>query len=561
MLPGGSLLLLKVPSMSAASVTLLSCLACLAIGDVTSLATSLPGGGDGTHATNSLPLVEDYLQDTVPATFDLVAWDPKQQRDQHSQVRLARQEFQEKVSDALASPQHLTVTQQNQVKQWMQRVVLAEMTSLNNDSLTQLGKLRTNLFRDYVDKASRTNRLFLVDQVIVPKAITIARGDYHPAVRVNSIQILNWLDLQPGVSGSQYPEPSRRALAGLISLATDPQSPDYVVAIAMVGLQRQADLHSQVPPSSRMSAEMQMQVLQTSLQILNRFQDSENDQQPGYMISRRAVQTIGALSHWELPKPTPVNHQLQNIVDNGDAGVWLRMDALAVLAQLPNEDPDLLLQQVGRLIVQIVRQEQESLLAFQNRLAWEQQIAAKTGSGRNKRNTSPDRMADLGNSQGNTSAKLEVGNGKKDASSAGGRWGQLDHGTLLPYHLHYLRTNIKQVTLAARGILGTQPKTDKGIRFLPAVRQRPATMELIQAIDDQLVALQHDTDLGLVEEKVLSQREKSQLSNIELQLLSAPVTLRMLHQIDTRVETLEMLSTSLGNQNQRADVLTTAPGH
>ena len=526
-------------------------------------AVGLAGVSANTPALAWLPPapVQDtvtYEQDVIPPQFDTSTLDPKADRARYQAVREARSEFESKVQSALGSSSNLNSSQQDDVRNWVGRIVLAEMTLINPDVQMRLGEMRNQLFRDYVGKATTTpNRTFLVDFVILPKVFDIAKKNYHPAARVNAIQIMNWLDLREGASGSQLPQPSRKALGNLLDLVADQNSPDYVVAAAMIGIQRQAELDGQVPNSEKMDAADRNRLVDEALKLLAKYEKTRTDSDPGYLISRRVVQSLDGLN---LPENAPqfaaVKSALEKISADLDAGPWLRMDAMVALSEMPISDPAAFVKRLGQLVTRVVKLERKSMVAAQNKVVLEEQINEKTGAASAKKASSSaaDRMADLGGA-GAAGATLGEGGGTGGgAGSYGGmNFGMFAGGDLLPYHLYYLRTNVKLATSAAQQILGTADKVRTGLKFRQDIQQNNEAMQLINTIDAELKNLQKDTDIGLVEEKELTDRERRMMTIKQLELLDAPTIVRVLGQMSMRIEELENIVGKIELEGEKED--------
>ncbi len=72
----------------------------------------------------------------------------------------------------------------------------------------------------------------------VRSATSLARGNYHPGVRINATLLLAQLNDQP--PGAQPPVPAQATIAPLVGLYRDQTAPDGVRAAALIGLHRWA---------------------------------------------------------------------------------------------------------------------------------------------------------------------------------------------------------------------------------------------------------------------------------------------------------------------------------
>lgn len=125
------------------------------------------------------------------------------------------------------------------------------MTSPAPDQLAQLAKMRKDLFQLYLNVANGADAPREHVMGLSIKAMkSIAKGNFHPAVRYNATLILGQLDKTPGrtgAGGGTPPVPLPAATAALVELleaaAADPAAvaPPVVVG-ALVGLDRHTRL-------------------------------------------------------------------------------------------------------------------------------------------------------------------------------------------------------------------------------------------------------------------------------------------------------------------------------
>jgi hypothetical protein len=136
-----------------------------------------------------------------------------------------------------------------------------------------------------------------------------------------------------------------------------------------------------------------------------------------------------------------------------------------------------------------------------------------------------------------------------------------DEDGLFPYHLHYARANVKVAVATARNIMGTAPRTTglKTTLANDAEAQRLITL-LEKELKDLLVA----SDIGFVEEKPLTEAERSTLARINpdaLYLREQSNSVRVLAGFGNGVTALEKLvgKVELTAKDQETEELATAP--
>lgn len=490
----------------------------------------------------------DYLTDAVPEQFNLVGLDPRTDRNKFSQVRSARSDFESKVSTALSSPNALSGADQSAVLNWVGQVLMAEMTTLNPDAQAKLGDLRQEFFRKIVRATSDNNRAYLLN-VILPKAVDIASKNYHPAARVNAVIIMGLLDSQEGISGQRPPKPHLAALGELLKIVDDPQSPDYLVAASLSGLQRHAEIDGQLPARDRMQPAVRTMMVDSMLRLIAKYDANQTEDQPGYLLSRRAVQTLDGLSLPAAdPKTAEVKAALTKVATKMEAGKWLRLDAFLALSRLPIDDPKVYLENLGQLVVYVTKDSRARVLLAQKMVKIDQLIKEKTGFAQAKKKTTSQRQrtGPMIGSGGGESMRVGDGDGMPGAGGGmGGGMGGMDgmgdfsEDGLFPFHLHYARTDVKIVVAGTRSILGTADKTPTGLKA--AFADKPETVKLIDQLEKELKALLAVTDIGFVEEKPLSESQKRTMNPNELFLREQSNSVRVLAGMGQSAESLEKI--------------------
>ncbi|MDP1563856.1 MAG: hypothetical protein Q8M16_20950 [Pirellulaceae bacterium] len=487
-----------------------------------------------------------YLTDTVPEQFNLVGLDPRTDRNKMTQVRTARGDFESKVTAALGSANALSGADQPTVLNWVGQVLMAEMTTLNPDAQAKLGDLRQDFFRKIVRATSDNNRAYLLNSVILPKAVDIASKNYHPAARVNAVIIMGLLDSQEGISGQRPPKPHLAALRELLKIVDDPQSPDFLVAASLSGLQRHAEIDGQLPARDRMQPAVRTMMVDSMLRLIAKYDANQTEDQPGYLLSRRAVQTLDGLSLPAAdPKTAEVKAALTKVATKMKAGKWLRLDAFLALSRLPIDDPKVYLENLGQLVVYVAKDSRARVLLAQKMVKIDQLIKEKTGFAQAKKKSTSQRQRTgpmIGSGGGES---MRVGDGDGMPGGMGGGMGGMDgmgdftEDGLFPFHLHYARTDVKIVVAGTRSILGTAEKAPTGLKA--AFADKPETVKLIDQLEKELKALLAVTDIGFVEEKPLTESQKRTMNPNDLFLREQSNSVRVLAGMGRSAESLEKI--------------------
>lgn len=487
-----------------------------------------------------------FVTDTVPDQFNLVGLDPRTDRTKVSEVRRLRGEFESRVTAALGSANALPGADQDVVRNWVGQVLMAEMTTLNPDAQAKLGDLRQDFFRKIVRATSDNNRAFLLNNVIMPKAVDVANKNYHPAARVNAVITIGLLDSQEGISGQRPPKPHLSALRELLKIVDDPQSPEYLVAAALSGLQRHAEIDGQLPDRERLRPDVRTLVVDSMLRVIAKYDAKQAEDQPGYVLSRRAVQTLDGLSLPAAdPKTSEVNAALTKVATKLEAGKWLRLDALVALSRLPIDNPKAYLDNLGQLVVYVAKDARARVLLAQKMIKIDGLIKEKTGSAQARRKAASDGVPMDGpvTAGGGQSKSLgqdsDMGGGRMSGMSGMSGMGDFSEDGLFPFHLHYARTDVKIAVAGARSILGTAEKTPTGLKA--AFAANAEMVKLIDRLEVELKALMATTDIGFVDEKPLTESQKRTMDRNELFLREQSNSVRVLAGMGRSAEALEKI--------------------
>lgn len=486
---------------------------------------------------------EAYLTDAIPAQFNSSGLDPKTDRNKIADIRRVRGDFESKVVAGLQSGNALSAADQGMVRNWVEQVLLAEMTTLNADAQTGLGKMRQDFIQKIVRQTSDSNRPFLLG-VVLPKVVDVASKNYHPAARINAAIIIGLLDAQEGVPGERPPKLYLAALGELLKIIDNPESPEYLVAASLSGVQRHAEIDGQLPARERLRADIRTRIVDSMLKVIAKHDSNQAEDQPGYLLSRRAVQTLAGLS---LPAADPqvadVKTALTKVATKTEAGKWLRLDAFLALSELPIDTPKVYLDNLGQLVVYVTKDARARVLLAQQQVKIDEMIKDKTGQAKEKkaRSTGPAIEGPVGA----TGANIGDNTGAEQArGSMGGMTGMsglsdFSEDGLFPYHLHYARIDVKLVVSAARSVLGASGKTPTGLKAAYAADAE--TTKLIDELEKELKALLAATDIGFVEEKPLTAAQERTMAPAEKFLRSQSNSVRVLAGMGRSSEALEKL--------------------
>jgi len=153
------------------------------------------------------------------------------------------------------------------------------MTNTDPLALGQLGEKRVDLFRRYINAAKSPAARDHLIGLTLKSMTSIAKGQFHPAVRYNAALIIGQLDQQPGV------KPLPAATDALVTLLESDQVSTPVKSAALVGLQRHTALGVEPPLAERITT--------AALAMANRAEPPEDVTPRVYgWIKRQAAQVL-----------------------------------------------------------------------------------------------------------------------------------------------------------------------------------------------------------------------------------------------------------------------------
>ncbi len=235
---------------------------------------------------------------------------------------------------------------------FMREFVLASMAQTDEQSLSEMSKRRADFMRQFLGaEFSSPNRIYLIEQLVIPTMRRVAEGNFHPAARVNAAVLIGQLNNSEFDTATRRPPtPNPLAFRTLLDLVEAADVPLFVKAGAFAGLQRIAQLHG--TNAARMdSAEIQRLSTAASSIVEGRAAGQDAwDPEGRIWIERRAVQVLGELR--QTGAAGEVVTLLNRIVSNDQLDDWLRFDAVVALGQLNYASADMA--QVGTTLKNVI---------------------------------------------------------------------------------------------------------------------------------------------------------------------------------------------------------------
>lgn len=211
--------------------------------------------------------------------------------------------------------------------------IFAEMAQTEDIYLSNLATKRKDFLRKFLaNEFSGSNRIYLIERLLLPTMQKVAEGNFHPAARLNAVLLIGLANNLDGNSFSgEAPTPNGACVKYLISVMNQESLPVYLKVGAYTGLHRVAQIEGVQP---RIDANDAKQLFAMALSICEgKF--AGQDQWPkdvNYWLRRRAVQTLGFLHN-----PGPAGETvaaLLALVDDKQQEFLLRLDAVESLGLL-----------------------------------------------------------------------------------------------------------------------------------------------------------------------------------------------------------------------------------
>lgn len=126
------------------------------------------------------------------------------------------------------------------------------MTVTDPEKVGDVGKLRTDFFKNYVLKATNLEAQAELTKLAYGSMVKILGAQNppcHPAARYNAVLILGQLD-EDYAAAKPYPAATKALTAIVDSATTANRFPPAVILGALIGLERHAQLRASLPPES-----------------------------------------------------------------------------------------------------------------------------------------------------------------------------------------------------------------------------------------------------------------------------------------------------------------------
>lgn len=267
-----------------------------------------------------IPIAQDYL---IPELPDGVSREKRKeiQSEISSKRTRIKRDRTSTVNGIVGKSQLNRATAGN----FMKLYVFANMTQTDDETLSQLGKLRAEFLDDYLsEKVTGGNREFVINTTI-PAMKFLVEGNYHPSVRLNAILIVGMIN-QVEPTKTQGPRPSAAAINYLLTAMNDPALPDYIKIGAMSGLHRNAMFDGKLPANTTFIDDgSKTQIGDIAYAIINNSFAGQDKwkSEPNYWLRRRSVQILGFLkSSGERAA------KVIEIMGDENEKPWIRFDAM-----------------------------------------------------------------------------------------------------------------------------------------------------------------------------------------------------------------------------------------
>lgn len=192
----------------------------------------------------------------------------------------------------------------------------------------------------------------------IPPGTALAKGNFHPAVRVNAMLMVGRLN----ASGGNPPAPLPQALPAMVAAVRDPQQIDAVRVAALIGILRHAESGISDPDARKAVADMAANLAAAPTPPAGRTPEGHA------WIRARAVEILGAMG-WVGNATAgnigePAAKLLADIAADPQQTIWLRCAAGRALGGLRYQgagglDPEQLMRTLGRLAIDVVAAEDQ----------------------------------------------------------------------------------------------------------------------------------------------------------------------------------------------------------
>ena len=263
---------------------------------------------------------------------------------------------------------------------WFQQVVIPEMTLGDPDSLRQLTERRASFFKMYFTDPSNTSsgnitfkrnaqRRLALDIALPMFSEIVTNNDavsYAREVKINAMIVIAELNLSEGKQNDYPPVPLPEALTFMLNQFNAADTPDYLKALALIGIQRHALIDAQLK-SNQVSDADRNRIKTLCVELLGDKPDDRSDDLH-YWMQRKAASIAGAYGD-----PIAAG-ALAKIMADTKARTWLRCEAANAYAKLQFAAPADAkgaesAQEIGKVALKALRDEVAYLQGEKLRLA------------------------------------------------------------------------------------------------------------------------------------------------------------------------------------------------
>jgi hypothetical protein len=318
----------------------------------------------------------------------------------------------------------------------------------------------------------------------------IAKGNYHPAARINAILLLGGLNSREAVllgEPKSPPEPLIAALAFMLGEFENEQQPDGVKAACLAGMLRHVKLDRLLPQANRrlVGNTAESRIVDAMVKLLQQDQAPEGRSSSGHVwMRRRAAEILGWLGSTGGGE---VTKELERIAADESQSVALRCDAAEALGRLNYgqngaPSPADLAKKLGAVAVfacyhEIERVEEQQKME-------EEREAASSPYGGYGGEYGGDYEESYGEDYGSS---YEEDYGSSYGEDYGSSYGMMPGTEVKPfdplgYRVHLTRRRIKSQLLSVReGLAGPQRK-DEQVGGLLAATTEPGDQDYLKKV-------------------------------------------------------------------------------
>ncbi len=261
--------------------------------------------------------------------------DSSEGRDEVKRVRYQIAKFRKRIMEFLEGrAQYPDV--QDIFPGWFERFEIAQMTQTDDETVSRLGELRNEFFKDYFATRVTANGRRAVIETTLPTLIKIVSNDgqrYHPAVRMNAMLMIGRFDTTAADRQNKRPPvPTAKSLTFMLSVFNNGAFPPELRIGAMTGICRHVNADSFAATSRLPDAEKGI-IYTEALAIAGGGTALDEWPEDGrYWMTRLAVQALG---DWgEAGNDGAVIDALSGIIADNNRRMMLQLDAVEALGKI-----------------------------------------------------------------------------------------------------------------------------------------------------------------------------------------------------------------------------------